>query len=159
MRGNAEMHDLTAPGDLGAVLQLLAAEPGKWTPIAGGTELMVAFSAGRLNAPKLVSLWGIPDLRFIKEREETIAIGAATTFLDLRKNAAVAKDLPLLAKAASWRWSGGIPSWSSIRLMLSGMNGCSTVATTRRVSARMRSTIAMRGLSVRFSAQGAWRSM
>jgi len=102
MRGNAEMHDLIAPGSLGAVLELLAAEPGKWTPIAGGTELMVAFSAGRLNAPKLVSLWGIPDLRFIEERAENIAIGAAMTFLDLRKNAAVAKDLPLLAKAASW---------------------------------------------------------
>jgi CO/xanthine dehydrogenase FAD-binding subunit len=102
MRGNAEMHDLIAPGDLGAVLDLLAAEPGKWTPIAGGTELMVAFSAGRLNAPKLVSLWGIPDLRFIEERAERIAIGAATTFLDLRKNTAIGRNLPLLAKAASW---------------------------------------------------------
>ena len=50
MRGNADVHDLVAPGELGAVLQLLAAEPGEWTPIAGGTELMVAFSAGRLNA-------------------------------------------------------------------------------------------------------------
>ena len=46
MRGNAEMHDLIAPGSLGAVLDLLAAEPGAWTPIAGGTELMVAFAAG-----------------------------------------------------------------------------------------------------------------
>ncbi len=102
MRGNAETHDLIAPGDLGAVLDLLAAEPGIWTPIAGGTELMVAFSAGRLNAPKLVSLWGIPDLRFIEERAESIIIGAATTFLDLRKNPAIGRDLPLLAKAASW---------------------------------------------------------
>ena len=102
MRGNAAMHNLIAPGSLGSVLELLAAEPGKWTPIAGGTELMVAFSAGRLNAPKLVSLWGIPDLRFIEARAESITIGAATTFLDLRRNAAIAKDLPLLAKAASW---------------------------------------------------------
>lgn len=102
MRGNAAMHNLIAPGSLGGVLDLLASEPGKWTPIAGGTELMVAFSAGRLIAPKLLSLWGIPDLRFIEEREESIAIGAAATFLDLRKNAAVAEDLPLLAKAASW---------------------------------------------------------
>lgn len=102
MRGNAEMHDLIAPGSLGAVLELLASEPGKWTPIAGGTELMVAFSAGRLNAPKLVNLWGIPDLRVIEERAESIAIGAATTFLEMRKNAAIGRDLPLLAKAASW---------------------------------------------------------
>jgi CO/xanthine dehydrogenase FAD-binding subunit len=102
MRGNAAMHDLVAPGELGAVLQLLAAEPGAWTPIAGGTELMVAFSAGRLAAPKLVSLWGIPDLRAIEVTPQSIIIGAAATFLDLRRHAAIAAEFPLLAKAASW---------------------------------------------------------
>jgi len=102
VRGNAATHDLIAPGNLGAVLELLAAEPGEWTPIAGGTELMVAFSAGRLNAPKLVSLWGIRDLRFIEVCAKTIAIGAATTFLDLRRDAVVSSAFPLLARAASW---------------------------------------------------------
>ena len=102
MRGNAAMHDLVAPGTLGGVLELLAAEPGAWTPIAGGTELMVAFSAGRLAAPKLVSLWGIPDLRAIEVTPQSIIIGAAATFLDLRRHAVIAAELPLLAKAASW---------------------------------------------------------
>jgi CO/xanthine dehydrogenase FAD-binding subunit len=102
MRGNPAMHDLVAPGSLGAVLDLLAAEPGIWTPIAGGTELMVAFSAGRLNALKLVSLWGISDLRAIEAKPDTIAIGASATFLDLRKNAVIATEFPLLAMAASW---------------------------------------------------------
>ncbi len=102
MRGNAEMHDLIAPGELGAVLQLLAAEPGAWTPIAGGTELMVAFSAGLLAAPKLVSLWGIPDLRTIEVTPQSISIGAAATFLDLRRHPIIAAEFPLLAKAASW---------------------------------------------------------
>jgi len=102
MRGNADRHDLVAPGELGAVLQLLAAEPGAWTPIAGGTELMVAFSAGRLTAPKLVSLWGIPDLRTIEVTPQSIIIGAAATFLDLRKHAVIAAELPLLATAAGW---------------------------------------------------------
>ncbi len=102
MRGNAEAHELVAPGSLGAVLELLSTEPGKWTPIAGGTELMVAFSAGRLNAPRLVNLWGISDLRFIQAHPQSIAIGAATTFLDLRKHKTIAAELPLLAKAASW---------------------------------------------------------
>src|ERR1700690_1542397 len=102
MRGNPEMQDLIAPGSLGAVLELLATEPGKWTPIAGGTELMVAFSAGRLNAPRLVNLWGISDLRFIQAHPQSIAVGAAVTFLDLRKHKTIAADLPLLAKAASW---------------------------------------------------------
>ena len=102
MRGNAEMHQLIAPGSLSAVLELLAREPGAWTPIAGGTELMVAFAAGRLGAPKLVSLWGIPDLRFIETSAESVAIGAGATFLDLRAHAVLAAELPLIVKAASW---------------------------------------------------------
>jgi CO/xanthine dehydrogenase FAD-binding subunit len=102
MRGNAALHDLVAPGELGAVLQLLAAEPGAWTPIAGGTELMVAFSAGRLAAPKLVSLWGIPDLRAIEVTQQSMIIGAAATFLDLRRHKILANEFPLLAQAASW---------------------------------------------------------
>jgi CO/xanthine dehydrogenase FAD-binding subunit len=102
MRGNAATHNLVAPGTLGAVLDLLAAEPGAWTPIAGGTEVMVAFAAGRLNAPKLVSLWGIQDLRTIEVTSQSIVIGAAATFLDLRRHSVIAADLPLLAKAAGW---------------------------------------------------------
>jgi CO/xanthine dehydrogenase FAD-binding subunit len=102
MRGNPAMHDLIAPDSLEAVLDLLAAEPGVWTPIAGGTELMVAFAAGKLNTPKLVSLWGIPDLRAIEAKDESVVIGAAATFLDLRKHSIIVGELPLLAKAASW---------------------------------------------------------
>jgi CO/xanthine dehydrogenase FAD-binding subunit len=102
MRGNAADHELIAPGSLPGVLDLLASAPGEWTPIAGGTELMVAFSAGRLGARKLVNLWGIPDLRFIATTPDSFAIGACTTFLDLRAHPVLAKDLPLIAKASSW---------------------------------------------------------
>lgn len=102
MRGNPEAHQFVAPGGLSAVLKLLAAEPGAWTPIAGGTELMVAFSAGRLAAPRLVSLWGIRDLRFIDVNPESVAVGAGTTFLDLRGHEIVSAELPLLAQAAGW---------------------------------------------------------
>ncbi|MGB6690511.1 MAG: FAD binding domain-containing protein [Terracidiphilus sp.] len=102
MRGNPQAHELIAPGSLAAVLELLAEAPGEWTPIAGGTELMVAHAAGRLDAKKLVSLWGIRDLRFIETKSESFAIGAGTTFLDLRAHAELAAELPLLAKSASW---------------------------------------------------------
>ena len=101
MLGNPEAHELIAPGSLAAVLQLLAAAPGEWTPIAGGTELMVAFAAGRLDARKLVNLWGIPDLRFIDTTANSIVLGACTTFRDIRAHAGLAAELPLLAKAAS----------------------------------------------------------
>lgn len=93
---------MIAPGRLDAVLDLLASAPGEWTPIAGGTELMVAHAAGRLEARKLVSLWGIPDLRFLETTSKSIVIGAGVTFRDLRAHTAVRAELPLLAKAAGW---------------------------------------------------------
>jgi len=102
MRGNAEAHEMIAPGTLPAVLELLAAAPGEWTPIAGGTELMVAHAAGKLGARRLVSLWGIRELRFIDAGADTISIGAAATFRDLRAHTGISSQLPLLAKAASW---------------------------------------------------------
>lgn len=102
MRGNAEAHSMVAPGSLSAVLDLMTSHPGEWTPIAGGTELMVAFASGRLSARKLVSLWGVPELRFIQATEQAFVIGAGTTFLDIRAHADVAADLPLLAKSAGW---------------------------------------------------------
>ena len=102
MRGNAEAHELIAPGTLAGVLDVLAAAPGKWMPIAGGTELMVMFSAGRLNAQKLVNLWGLSELRFIETTAESFIIGACATFLDLRAHAGLVAELPLIALSASW---------------------------------------------------------
>ena len=105
MRSDAAHFDLVAPGSLDAVLWLLAESPGEFLPIAGGTESMVAFGAGRLQAKKLVSLWGLKELRFIRASVETMTIGAGSTFTDIRKHPIVASDFPLLAQAASWTGS------------------------------------------------------
>lgn len=102
MRGNAAEHELVAPGTLSAVLDLIASSPGQWTPIAGGTELMVAFAAGRLGPAKFVSLWEVKELRFIESEPQKVVIGAGTTFSDLRASAVIASEFPLLDKAASW---------------------------------------------------------
>jgi CO/xanthine dehydrogenase FAD-binding subunit len=102
MRGNPEAHELIAPGNLDGILELLADAPGDWTPIAGGTEIMVAHAAGRLREEKLVSLWGLSELRFIETAGDSIAIGAGATFSDLRACGEVAIGAPLLAKAATW---------------------------------------------------------
>jgi CO/xanthine dehydrogenase FAD-binding subunit len=102
MRGNAAAHELIAPGNLAAVLELIASAPGQWTPIAGGTELIVAFAAGRLSAKKLISLWDVPELRFITSTPNSVVIGAGATFSDLRASSVIQQELPLLAKASSW---------------------------------------------------------
>jgi CO/xanthine dehydrogenase FAD-binding subunit len=74
-------------------------------PIAGGTEVMVQYGAGRLGARKLVSLWGLPELRRIERTEQELIIGAGCTYSDLRNHPVVAQEFPLLARAASWTGS------------------------------------------------------
>ncbi len=105
MRSNVTEYDLIAPANLPAALVLLAENAGRYTPIAGGTELMVALSAGRLAQKNLLSLHKLRELRFIDVLPETVTIGAGATFTDLRRHAVIAADLPLLAQAASWTGS------------------------------------------------------
>jgi CO/xanthine dehydrogenase FAD-binding subunit len=105
MRSHPSEYELVAPGKLTAVLELMAREPGVWLPIAGGTELMVQYGAGRLGAHKLVSLWGLPELRRIERTEQELIIGAGCTYTDLRNHPQVAQEFPLLTRSASWTGS------------------------------------------------------
>ena len=102
MRGNAEAHEFISDTNLSDVLRRLEEAPGQWTPIAGGTELMVAHAAGRLSATRLINLWGLPALNFLQATNESLAIGAGVTFGQLRRDPIVLSDFPLLARAASW---------------------------------------------------------
>jgi CO/xanthine dehydrogenase FAD-binding subunit len=88
------------------VVSLLAAEPGAWLPIAGGTDVMVQYAAGTLSARKLVSVWNLPELRRIEVSENEIRIGAGCTYTDLRQHEMMEREFPLLTSAA--RWTGGI---------------------------------------------------
>ena len=106
MRADPSDYELAAPGSLSAVLSLLAQAPGQWTPIAGGTDLMVLYAAGKLVARHLVSLWNVPELRGIEVKAEEVRIGAGCTYSDLRRHETVCQEFPLLATAAGW--TGGI---------------------------------------------------
>jgi CO/xanthine dehydrogenase FAD-binding subunit len=105
MHSNPAQYDLIAPTTLEAVLQTLAENPGHYTPIAGGTELMVALGAGRLTQKNLLSINHLKELRFINATASEITIGSGTTFTDIRKHPIVASDFSLLAQAASWTGS------------------------------------------------------
>jgi CO/xanthine dehydrogenase FAD-binding subunit len=105
MRSNVANYELIAPTSLDAVLQILADSPDRYTPIAGGTELMVGLAAGRLRAKKLISLWNLEELRFIEATPDAILIGAGTTFTDIRKHPVIAGEFSILSEAASWTGS------------------------------------------------------
>jgi CO/xanthine dehydrogenase FAD-binding subunit len=91
--------------NLDAVLQILADSPDHYTPIAGGTEIMVGLGAGRLQTRKLISVWDLEELRFIEVAPDAIVIGAGTTFTDIRKHAVIANEFSILSQAASWTGS------------------------------------------------------
>ena len=106
MRSDPARYELVAPGSLQAVVSLLAAEPGSWLPIAGGTDVMVQYAAGTLSARKLVSVWNLPELRRIEVSDNEVRIGAGCTYTDLRQHETLDREFPLLTSAA--RWTGGI---------------------------------------------------
>jgi CO/xanthine dehydrogenase FAD-binding subunit len=70
--------------------------------MAGGTDLMVLFEAGKLPYRKLVSLWRIPELRGIAASETHVILGALTTYTEIQRSAILQREFPLLVKAASW---------------------------------------------------------
>src|SRR5712664_1763524 len=106
MRADPADYKLVSPGNLNAVLSLLASEPSQWLPIAGGTDVMVLYSAGKLPNRQLLNLWNIPELRQIEASPDSVRIGAACTYTELRNHEIVSREFPLLATAASW--TGGI---------------------------------------------------
>ena len=91
---------MVAPGRLNAIISLLANEPGVWLPIAGGTDVMVQYAAGKLAARKLVSIWNLPELRQIEATANEIRLGAGCTYSDLRSNEIVRREFPLLYSAS-----------------------------------------------------------
>jgi CO/xanthine dehydrogenase FAD-binding subunit len=106
MRSDPADYELIAPGKLQPVLALLAETPGKWLPIAGGTDLMVQYAAGKLPAKKLVSIWNLSELRGVEVSSAEVTIGAGSTYTELREHDLITREFPLLARAA--RWTGGI---------------------------------------------------
>ena len=106
MRAQPAEYELVVPRTLPAALSLLADEPGAWLPIAGGTDVMVQYSAGTLRARKLVSIWNLPELRRMEVFPDEIQIGAGRTYTDLCNDEIVNQEFPLLSSAA--HWTGGI---------------------------------------------------
>ena len=70
------------------------------TPIAGATDLYVSLNFGTLAPRRFVDLWGIDELRGIDVRNDTLVMGALTTYTDIIRSALVAERLPMLIDAA-----------------------------------------------------------
>jgi CO/xanthine dehydrogenase FAD-binding subunit len=91
---------MRSPATLGDALRLLAAEPGAWTPFAGGTDLMVLLEAGRLPQRRFLDLWALHELRGVTASEDEVVIGALSTYTDLLSDPVITSGFPLVGAAA-----------------------------------------------------------
>ena len=101
MKGAASAHELVQPASLAEALELLAASPGRYLPLAGGTDLMVLFALGRLGTKELLDLWGLDELRGIVVEDGAITFGALTTYSQVQAHPTVRAELPMLCAAGA----------------------------------------------------------
>jgi CO/xanthine dehydrogenase FAD-binding subunit len=100
MRGYLPDFDVRVPASLSEALELMAQAPGTYTPLAGGTDLMVVYNAGRLKPTRFLDLSRLAELRGIEEDATSLRFGALTTFTELRECRAVHQHFPNLVKSA-----------------------------------------------------------
>jgi CO/xanthine dehydrogenase FAD-binding subunit len=94
-------YEMETPRDPAAALSRMANEPGVWKPFAGGTDLMVLLEAGKLPHRKFLNIWNLGELRGITVTAEHVMLGALTTYSELQRNEILAREFPLLCRAAA----------------------------------------------------------
>lgn len=77
-------------------IQALAANPDLKI-IAGGHSLLPAMKLRLAQPPALLDIWGLPELRGIKEDGDWFVVGAMTTHFEVLQS-----QLPLFAEVAGW---------------------------------------------------------
>jgi CO/xanthine dehydrogenase FAD-binding subunit len=103
VRSDLADFELVTARDLGEACARVAEG---YRPLAGGTDVMVLLSAGKLATRRWVDVWGVDELRGVKATGDAFEIGALTTYTDVRRHPLLSRELPMLAQAASE--TGGI---------------------------------------------------
>lgn len=100
MRGQVPSCAVQTPASLTGALEILAAEKGVWRPISGGTDLMVPFAAGKLPFMNFLNLRGLEELRGLEFAEDTITLGALSTYSEIRNHPLIQREFPNLVQSA-----------------------------------------------------------
>ena len=90
---------LLQPRSLNQALRMLRDDP-QLTPMAGCTDLFVGLNFGTLGRRHFLNLWALDDLRGVTVSEDTLRIGALTTWTAIATSRVVQRRLPMLVAAA-----------------------------------------------------------
>jgi CO/xanthine dehydrogenase FAD-binding subunit len=91
--------DYVVAESIEAAVEALAAADGEAKIIAGGQSLVPMLNFRLLRPSILVDINRIPDLAFIEESADAIAVGALTRHHRLETSAVIAQHLPVVATA------------------------------------------------------------
>ena len=100
MKGDVPACAVHTPSSLDAALAFLAEHPD-WRPLAGGTDLMVPFAAGRLPDFNFLNLDPLDELRGIELTDASLTLGALTTYSEIRWHEGIRAAFPNLV-ASAW---------------------------------------------------------
>jgi xanthine dehydrogenase FAD-binding subunit len=79
---------------------LLKAKETGYKVIAGGTDVIIQMKEGTLPEKKLLNIYQLDELRYIRTDEENVRIGALTSLADVAKSREVNEFGSILAQAA-----------------------------------------------------------
>ena len=113
MRGQPSLCKVLTPSSLDEALTLLAAHPDA-RPLAGGTDLMVPFAAGRLPDRLFLNLWRLEELRGIVVSDGEVTCGALTLFRDIAAHPLLQREFPNLVRSAKVTGALAIQSRGSL---------------------------------------------
>ena len=89
------------PRTVSALFERLAHDGEGALLVAGGTDLVPNLKHGLHEPRTVVSISAIDELRFVREEDDGLHLGALVTLAALARHELVRRDVPALAKAAS----------------------------------------------------------
>ncbi|HJU89517.1 MAG TPA: xanthine dehydrogenase family protein subunit M [Gemmatimonadaceae bacterium] len=90
--------EMRSPSSLDEALSILRDE--ERMPIAGATDVYVSLNFGTLSARRFLDIWKLDELRGISVRDDTLVLGALTTYTSLIRSRDVVERLPMLVEAS-----------------------------------------------------------
>lgn len=100
MRGDARSMRFLRPATAAEVIDTYASHPDA-VPLAGGTDLMVAWNAGHMNARTVLDISAVSAWRRIRATRSGYAIGALATYTALQEHEGIRRAFPLLVEASA----------------------------------------------------------
>jgi len=93
--------DYSEPRSLSEAISQLTAPDARAVLLAGGTDLIVDLRRGKLSPRRVISLWGVPDLRGVRRHDSgAFSIGALTTASEIAEFFAGCPEALGLSEAA-----------------------------------------------------------